>query len=255
MVAKDVRLSVTPVEGVALTAFRSGGRTNTSASAAATASAALARGRAGRNAPPGAATTPEPVPTATAFNDVFAEESREVLVTFQLPQLGPAGGSSSPPPLTQIAEEAGEDAHHEGTSPATANGNQQQQEEVVDVASVELEYTDVSSGLQRRETAVLRVRRRPGGRGPGVLPAEVVFVTALRFETIDAIEEAQRLAGQGGGADVAPAHSLLDTHLGRLASAPLQTSHVAVFREQTQVARQSIKPRYEVRLIGHAVAC
>ncbi len=203
MVAKDVRVSVTPVDGVALTAFRSGGRTSTSAAAAATTDTTTAAampamptgkpGAVGSAAPASASAavdiptaTPPPATTTTVFKDMFAEESRDVLLELQLPKNSKAA-VHNPMQLT------------DGFALYEQKANIVGDEEEVDVADVVLEYTDVSSGLQQRESAVLRVQRRPGGRGPGVLPAEVVFVTALRFETIDAIEEAQRLAGQGGG--------------------------------------------------------
>ncbi len=195
MVAKDVRVSVTPVEGVVLTAFRPGEGTAAASAAAATATAAAATGTTiaaaipisgvvGSAAPASSSSAPVDIPTARpppaatsiALNDIFAEEGREVLLELQLPQLGAEG---------VYTEQGSSQAVGYNPMHPTAAGaiygrelNTGGHEEEVDVAGVVLEYTDVCGERQRRqrrESAVLRVRRRPGGRGQGSLPDDVVL--------------------------------------------------------------------------------
>ncbi|GIL83797.1 hypothetical protein Vretimale_10473 [Volvox reticuliferus] len=143
------------------------------------------------------------VPTGAIFNDMFAEETRECLIVLEIP--------SSPPAASELV-------------------------------FVDLQFTDVASGQRVKRTTELRVCRNAVPRPVGQLPAELVFVTAARFETLDAIEAAQRAAAARGG-DVEHAHRLLDTQLKRLQSAPLKGPKLTALADQTRLAKLSIRPK------------
>ncbi|KAG2451414.1 hypothetical protein HYH02_004013 [Chlamydomonas schloesseri] len=240
VVAKDVRVGVRAAPNISLTAFRSGGRVLSSATAAASslasaAAVASAQGRARsaaqRRPQPGvssaaAAAAPPAVPTATAFNDMFAEESRECLLTLTLPA---------------AAVPAGADGHAGGDGA------------VVVLCHVDLEYTDVATGRRRQATAALTVTRRAAPRPADALPAELVFVTAARFETLDAIEAAEAAAAAATGSDLSVAHGVLDAHAARLQAAPIRgNATLTALATQTHTARASLKPRYEFNQEGVA---
>lgn len=247
MVAKDVRVGVRAAPGINLTAFRSGGRVVGGAGGALASAAASAQARARSAAPhrqqrPGsaangagaaAAATPTPaVPTATAFNDMFAEESRECLLALALP-----------------ASAASAAAATAAAGGATAAGG----DDVVVLCHVDLEYTDVATGRRRQATAALTVARSAAPRPDDVLPAELVFVTAARFDTLDAIEAAEAAAAAATGSDVSAAHGLLDAHAARLLAAPIKgNATLSALATQTHSARASIRPRYEFNQEGVA---
>ncbi|GLC44116.1 hypothetical protein PLESTM_001557700 [Pleodorina starrii] len=126
---------------------------------------------------------------------------------------------------------------------------------VSELAVVNMSYTDVATGARVSRAATLRVRRAAAARPAGQLPAELMFVTAARFETLDAIEAAQREAaaaaasrgGGGGGNGVSSAQKVLDKQLSRLASSPLQVPAVTALMDQTRLARISIRVDMQVR--------
>ncbi|PNH06506.1 hypothetical protein TSOC_007145 [Tetrabaena socialis] len=209
VVAKNVRVGIRPAPAAALTAFRSGGRmlgSAVSAPAVSTPSRHSAASARGARSAQAAAV----VPTAAAFNDMFAEETRECLAALSIQAAGPGT---------------------EGSAAAAV------------VAEVDLEYTDAATGLRVQRTLALQIVRSPAPRPEGQLPAELVFVTVARFETLDAIEAAQRAAEEGDGQDVSGPHGLLDAHQARLAVAPLKSPRLEALAEQTRVARDSIRPR------------
>ncbi|GLI64285.1 hypothetical protein VaNZ11_007506 [Volvox africanus] len=213
VVAKSVRVEVRTGPGVTLTAFRSGGRGIGAATpigagnpSTTSSSTAIIAGRSEAN-PQGTAA----VPTGAVFNDMFAEETRECLLLLEIPA---------------------------AATPGTA-GNQTPSPAGSELVFVNLEYTDVISGSRVERTTELRVCRSADPRPVGQLPAEVVFVTAARFETLDAIESAQRAAARPGG-DVKDAHRLLDTQLEKLESAPLKGPKLTALADQTRLAKSSL---------------
>ncbi|KXZ48129.1 hypothetical protein GPECTOR_30g225 [Gonium pectorale] len=234
VVAKDIRLTVRPGPGTSLAAFRSGGRAIATASGttrylsgSSTGLHAAIRNQANQNNKANmntdenkgcqddgsscAAGSAGAVPAGAAYNDMFAEETRECLVVLNLPAAAPASGATAEPTVA-----------------------------AAEVSEMELEYTDMTSGARVRRVATLRVTRSAEPRPVGQLPAELVFVTAARFETLDAIEKAQAAVADGNAGD---ADAVLDQQLGRLAAAPLQTAAVTALAEQTRMARESFRPK------------
>lgn len=194
VVAKNVRVTVTATRGAVVRAVRAGGRITASAPAAGAGAAA---------------------PTVVTFNDIFAEETREILLQLQLPaaQAAAAGGP---------------------------------------VAEVGLSYIDAASGAPVQVTASVAVERIGGERAEGAAPAELVYVTAMRYETVDAIEAAQKEQ------EVARAQGLLDLHIGRLSAGPMQSALVQQMVAQTRTARATIQPRYQfnqesIAMVSHTV--
>ncbi|EFJ50865.1 hypothetical protein VOLCADRAFT_103646 [Volvox carteri f. nagariensis] len=233
VVAKDVRVEVRPRSGATLAAFRSGGRVLGAASATTSAATITSTtstnwlrsrnrlpGRSG-GAGAGADGSDAAVPTGAIFNDMFAEETRECLLVLNI---GPVAASAPEP-----------------------QGQQQGQPSVerseLELVVVDLQYTDVATGRRVERSATLRVHRTAEQRPAGQLPAELVFVTAARFETLDAIEAAQRAAVEAEGGDVGPAHQVLDAQVGRLQASPLQVPQLSALVEQTQLAKATIVPR------------
>ncbi|KXZ48127.1 hypothetical protein GPECTOR_30g223 [Gonium pectorale] len=198
VVAKDIRLTVRPGPGTSLAAFRSGGR-----AIGGDATGGTAPGRADPSRHGATVKWPCEAPNAegAAFNDMFAEETRECLLFLNLPAAV--------------------------TSEAAARGDEAMT--VAAVAQVELEYTDMASGARVWRMATLQVARSAEPRPVGQLPAELVVLTAARFETLDAVEKAQAAVAGGNAGDVL---SYLDQRLNRLAAAPLRTAARAALAEE-----------------------
>ncbi|KAG2453974.1 hypothetical protein HYH02_001020 [Chlamydomonas schloesseri] len=260
VVAKDVRVSVRTAAGVNITAFRSGGRVVDAAvgTVGATVPPWVAEGQALSNAPYDGRTSAQAPPqqpqaaqyTSAIFNDMFAEESRECLLALSLPRVPYAA--------------------------AAAAGLQLPQQQDVLMCHVDLEYTDVAAGCRRQATAALALPRTASPRPADALPAELVFITAARYKTLDAIEAAQAAAagggggGPGGAAGISAAHELLDAHTARLHSsmprwgggisgvgggpAAVVSQALAALLAQTRTARASIHPRFEFNGDGVAAA-
>ncbi|GIL57086.1 hypothetical protein Vafri_12370 [Volvox africanus] len=210
VVAKSIQVEVRTEPGVTLTAFRSGGRVIGAASTIRAFNPSLCTAGRSEAVPQGAAA----VPTGAVFNDMFAEETRECLLMLEIPAavtMESRTGNQTPPPAGS------------------------------ELVFVNLEYTDVISGRRVKRTTELRVCRSGDPRPMGQLPAELVFVTAARFETLDAIEAAQHAAASPGGG-VMDAHRLLDTQLARLESAPLKGPKLTALADQTRLAKLSITP-------------
>lgn len=268
VVAKDVRVSIRTKPGIKLAAFRSGGRVvgaTGAASGARNSAAATTPGAKGHAAPfsqpfgpqapssiaaaaaaaaagkvpapprptavPTASQPPPTAPVASVFNDMFAAESRECLLVLGLP----AVASARP-----------------GRPASGAHV----------LCHVDLEYTDVATGRRRQATATLALPRSAAPRTADAQPAELVFITAARFETLDAIEAAGAAAARPGGtASVAAAQGLLDAHMARLRSTPRWggpdtplSQALDTFTVQAQSARASVGPRFAFNADGVAAA-
>ncbi|KAG2426082.1 hypothetical protein HXX76_013270 [Chlamydomonas incerta] len=187
-----------------------------------------------------------PATAASVFNDMFAEESHECLLVLGLSPVTSAfaAGTAVASPSAQPAKAAGDCV----------------------LCHVDLEYTDVATGRRRHSTAALALPRTAAPRAADAQPAELVFITTARYDTLDAIEAAEAAAAAaarpGGGAELGAAHGLLDAHMARLQSTlrwpggpvtPLDQALDAL-AAQTQSARASIAPRFEFNAEGVAAA-
>jgi len=156
------------------------------------------------------------------FNDLYAEETRELLLQLSLPALpAPAAGA-------------------DGASTSAGDGGASKGLHGQKLAEVEVQYTDPASGTTMCHVVPVSIVRTAS---PVQTPHPVVVSTAARYETADVIEKAQQLNEAGKLSD---AKQLLEAHATKMSASksvvgPEAKAQFDVYSSQAQVVAKAMQ--------------